>query len=425
MILRPYQADDALWLSQRTRAYLANEPRVGKTPTTAYALELAGATSVLVICPAKVKRHWMHTLAEIAPRVPADVRSYEAITYGGEGLRETILLNAPPSHLVLDEAHTLRNAGTQRTQLILGKGGYARAIPGVWALSGTPMWKHVGNLWTIVATLFPKEVRALGVRTVEQWYDMFARYTWEPQFKGPPKRKVWGLKSVDVLNGLLDSFMLRRRLTDTGMQVPPVSWSTLLIDAPKPVTTSLSFADMETALRSVKAWEHGGEEPNNDNRPLAVLRHELGDMKAPLVAEYVADELEGRTDFSVALFAYHHSVLEKLESLLRDFGVARVDGHTSEHEAWNQLASFQGGEARVFLGQNRAVREGVALDRADTAILVEPEWSAKANYQLSQRIVALGDPRPKLIQFAAVANSIDEAIERQHVRETEMQELVG
>jgi SNF2 family DNA or RNA helicase len=167
MKLRPYQVTAAHWLTGKARAYLADAPRVGKTPAVAEALRLASAsvTGALIVCPAVVQAHWRAIMREVAPGVPHEVMSYSKLVLGGEDLRTAMLGQVDISHLVLDEAHHLANAGAKRTRLILGKGGYASRTPVVWALSGTPMWKHVGSLWTVMASLFGKQVAALGIRT--------------------------------------------------------------------------------------------------------------------------------------------------------------------------------------------------------------------------------------------------------------------
>ena len=369
-------------------------------------------------------------MQEVAPRVAVDVRSFEEITRGGEDLREALLLHSPPSHLIIDEAHELRNATAKRTQLLLGKAGYFRRIPFVWAVGGTPFWKNVGSLWTVAASIFAKEVRALGIITADDWYNTFAEYTWEPQEYGPPKRKVWGVKNLEKMRAFQAETMLRRTLADTGMQVPPMTWTTLLLDAVDTPKWSLDQSEIGEAVRQVEDWVQYGTE--HMDGPLAVMRHELGDYKAPLVAQHVADELGGDPEFRVVLYAHHLSVMDALESRLSEFGVMRVDGSTSEKVAWSRIEQFNseqrhisGKNARVFLGQNHAVSVGIPLHSADTAIFVEPDWTASKNFQLSQRIVSLGDSRPKMIQFATLGGTLDEAIQRQHAREAEMQDILG
>jgi len=224
--------------------------------------------------------------------------------------------------------------------------------------------------------------------------------------------------------------MLRRTLADTGMQVPPMSWAPLLLDTADTPKWSLDQDEIGQAVRQVEDWVQFGTE--HLDGPLAQLRHELGDYKAPLVAQHVADELGGDPEFRVVLYAHHLSVMDLLESRLREFGVMRVDGSTPEKVAWSRIEQFNkeqrhvsGKNARVFLGQNHAVSVGIPLHSADTAIFVEPDWTANKNFQLSQRIVALGDSRPKLIQFATLSGTLDEIIQKQHAREAEMQDILG
>ena len=424
MKLRPYQIEGAHWLAGRSRAYLGDKPRVGKTPTIAEGLRLANATSALIVCPAKVRTHWRNIMREVAPNVPHEVMSWDKIVDGGVEMREILLRQTDISHLVLDEAHHLSaNAAgkvAMRARLLLGKDGYAHRIPVVWLASGTPMLRHPGSLWIVMAAVFGSYLKPLGIKTADDWYNRFTSYTWEPSQYGPPERRVWGGKNEGELTALLQQIMLRRSLEDTGMEVPPLSWVPLTVDVP--LDLGMEPNELLGASRLIREWIDGKVDEITETPALGRLRHDLGLAKVPGVVEYVRETIL-QADEQVAIFAHHLDVLDALEKELPDS--VRVDGSVSDKRAWRHIEAFNNGSVPVFLGQNHAVKEGIPLHAANTALLVEPDWVAVVNHQLSQRIVAVGQSTPKTVMMVATANSIDEAIVRQHIRETEMQEVLG
>ena len=58
MNLRPYQEVGRDFLAARTKALLADEMRVGKTPQAIVAAAKCGAQRILVVCPAIAVPQW-------------------------------------------------------------------------------------------------------------------------------------------------------------------------------------------------------------------------------------------------------------------------------------------------------------------------------------------------------------------------------
>jgi SWI/SNF-related matrix-associated actin-dependent regulator 1 of chromatin subfamily A len=243
---------------------------------------------------------------------------------------------------------------------------------------------------------------------------------WVRSEYGPPQRRVLATKNQEKLTALLEPIMLRRTLESTGMNVPPMSWVplslTTKLHSPPPPTELMS------AARTVRAWIDTGV--LDETPALATLRRMLGLTKVKPVVDVVAEAIEGE-GAQIVLFAHHRDVIAGLADGLAKYGPGVIHGGTPEKQRWQVINAFNEGRIPVFIGQNRAVSEGIPLHAAATAIIVEPDWTATVNHQLSQRIVALGQTTPKVVQFAMVADSIDEAIVRQHIRETEMQEVLG
>jgi SWI/SNF-related matrix-associated actin-dependent regulator 1 of chromatin subfamily A len=417
-VLLPRQLVAAEWLAGRNKALLGDAPRVGKTRPLLYAAALIGAERPVVICPAIVRTHWRReaeTLAPFGVTMPW-VWSYDELVARGDAEREKILRGLRPDVLILDEAHYLKSPTSKRAKLILGKSGYAKRIPRVWAATGTPMPKHPGELWNLLVSLFPEEVIADGFRTREEFEEHFCIRVKRQAGRGS-FWKVLGVKNHTQLEALLSRIMLRRTLPADGLQ-----WQTLILDG----SGKTWFADPETAMKVQRAIATDTLEQIAGDPEVTRMRRLLGEYKAGLAVTHIREMLENEPDAKVAVFAHHHSVLDALEAGLQEFGLVRVDGTTTQALRTRQIDRFQQEPpVRVFLGQSIACMTGITLDAADTAFLVEPDWTAVVNQQVGNRIMNYRDGRPRTVQVVHLAGTLDEGIGRLNGREVRMQGEVG
>jgi SNF2 family DNA or RNA helicase len=146
----------------------------------------------------------------------------------------------------------------------------------------------------------------------------------------------------------------------------------------------------------------------------ATLYAELGLAKAPGVAEYVADMLEGGVK-QVVVWAVHHDVLDLLAARLGEFGAVAYDGRTSQRLRNFAVESFLEGAARVFIGQIIAggtvlTLSGGKLACADT-VFAESVFSPLDNYQAACRIHRIGQNNAVLARFASAAGTYDDRIQ--------------
>jgi SWI/SNF-related matrix-associated actin-dependent regulator 1 of chromatin subfamily A len=384
-----HQVDGATFLAGNPRGYLADTPGLGKTLTAVEALKWRKATRPLVLAPAVARQHWRDTFEQADFKGEPTVLSYD------EFIRRQI---GEPDALILDEAHMLRTMTAKRTKLVLGAAGLVRALPPgvpVWPLSGTPMWKHPGNLWTIMAGLYPRILADAGITTYEQWLDNFTRWFRHRKFG----IVVQGAKNTDRLNAIMGKFMLRRTLDDVGLSLPPIFWQPLEVEGTNPGLT-----DDSPEARAVLAWLDGAA-PAPEEAQVSKLRRLLGLAKAPAVGDLLADQLEG-SDEKIVVFAHHRAVMDALQDKLRGFGVARIDGSTPDAVRTEQVQQFQRGKPRVFLGQNIACQVSLTLTAARRAVIVEPDCTANVNYQLAKRIARIGQSADRVIvQFGPEATA--------------------
>lgn len=422
-MLYQHQIDGAAWLTQRTRAYLGDQPGLGKTRTLLAGLN-GRVDQTLVVCPAIVRTHWLREAAllgydSIAAGAPV-VKSYDEITRGGDALMKTLIGKHGVNALVLDEAHYCKHANAQRTKQLLGLNGYARRLSRVYAASGTPVSKHPGELWTVLSALFPEVCVEHGLKSYRAFIDRFCAV--RLQFvRGKTVEQVMPeIRNEDEYRVILGKVMLARTLDDVGVDVPPLDWQITRLDG---AGDGLVFSESSY----VQAVLEAGTLAEIANDPhVASMRRRLGELKVGPVAEMLTSQLAGN-DEKVVVFAHHRSVLTSLHEMLKNFGVCYIDGDTPQSARDAAIDRFQSdASARVFLGQNITCQTGITLTAARRVVLVEPDWTADVNEQLGKRVARIGQSASRCIgQLICLAGTLDEAIIARNHREVRMAEQLG
>lgn len=386
-----YQRAGAAWLAGRARGYLADDMGLGKSAQAIVAADAALADHVCVICPASVRANWEREIETWS----LGLWTYEVLSYDAavrRGLPEA-------DTYILDEAHYLKTATTKRTRTCLGAGSPLADAARVWALSGTPAPNHVGELHTWLR--FFQAHEGLSYR---QFLD---RYTnWMMTDYGP---KVFGNKRAAMpdLKAKLERVMLRRLKADVAKDLPAVRWGDIslasnVVYSDKLVATDVLIPDTLPA----------------EDEHIARLRREVGDAKASALGDFIAEELESSGE-KIVVFAWHRSVMDKIEQKLARFGVARIDGDTPTPKRLPIVDRFQGDAAcRVFLGQIVAAGTGITLTAASHLIFAEMSWTPGDNAQAAMRVHRIGQTQPVLIRTATLKGSLDEAVNAVLARKT-------
>jgi SWI/SNF-related matrix-associated actin-dependent regulator 1 of chromatin subfamily A len=420
MSLYQHQSDGAEWLADRPRGYLGDEPGVGKTRTLLEGLGRSDSIDALVVCPAIVRTHWAREAALYADYGPVlRIKSYDEITRGGYELMKELLDDGVDS-LILDEAHYLKHANAQRTQFLLGPNGYARRLPLVWAASGTPVSKNPYEYWTPLSSLFPKVALAHGLRTHEDFKARFCVV--RPCYlRSKTVEKIMPeLRNEAEFREILAETMLRRTLDDLGLDVPPLDFQIVRLDA-QGSGPALEWDELQHVRRIKASIEAGDLDSIAEDPYVARMRRRLGELKVAPVAEMLQSQLAD-SDEKIVVFAHHTNVLESLRTLLGSFGVAFVDGNvrnTARDEAIDRFQSDP--RTRVFLGQNIACQTGITLTAAKRVVLVEPDWTGDVNLQLGKRVARIGQKSNRVIvQMISLSGTLDEGIVAQNARETRM-----
>ncbi|MBI3154404.1 MAG: DEAD/DEAH box helicase [Burkholderiales bacterium] len=426
--LRPYQAEGHAWMRRLAHAgfggCLADDMGLGKTvQTLALLLDRATIGPALVVAPTSVCANWAAEAARFAPAL-------ELAVYGQtDGERSASVAAAAPGQvvvvsyalllrdaevfaaqdwatLVLDEAQALKNAATQRAQVVAGlRAGFRLA------LSGTPVENRLADLWSLMNLLNPG---LLGNAT-----------RFQERFAGPIERHRDGAAQAR-LRRLVAPFLLRRTKAQVLSDLPPRTEIVHRIEPP-PEERSLLEALRREALERMAALDVADR--RNTINVLAELMRlrraacdprlaapELGLVGAKVRAfEELAAELVAG-GHQALVFSQFTDFLRLLAERLDAAGLRYqlLDGSTPAAARADRVAAFQRGEAELFLISLKAGGFGLNLTAADYVVIADPWWNPAAEDQAMGRAHRIGQLRPVTVYRLVTAGSIEERIVALH-----------
>src|SRR6478735_3910369 len=423
--LRDYQRHGLTWLAELTGAglgaCLADDMGLGKT-ITLIALHLhrrqRGLANgpTLVVCPASLMGNWENEIRRFAPGVATrrfhgtgrDLTGLEdgfvLTTYGTMRLDHEALATVPWDLVVADEAQHIKNATSSTARNLRTIESRCRV-----ALTGTPVENNLTELWAILDWATPG---LLGSRNAF--------------------RKVWAApieSGVDPsvarrFAQLVEPFLLRRRKSDPGIapELPPKTETDQVVGL-----TREQVVLYEALVReSMERIEHADEDTRRGlvlalltglkqicNHPAHYLRQAAGRLRGRSEKLELLDELLGTIlaeGGSVLLFTQYVAMARLLERHLADVGVTTLflHGGTPVRAREQMVASFQAGEAPVFLLSLKAGGTGLNLTRADHVIHVDRWWNPAVEDQATDRAYRIGQDKPVQVHRMVTRGTIEE-----------------
>jgi superfamily II DNA or RNA helicase len=430
--LRAYQRDGFRWLSNLATwaggAVLADEMGLGKTvQTLAVLVERAAEGPSLVVAPTSVLANWADEARRFAPsldvvllhgrdrkRLLADaapgklfITSYDLLVRDAEALAEVRFAG-----LVLDEAQSVKNPRTQRAKAAARVDAMFR-----FALTGTPLENHLGELYSIVELVTPG---LLG--NARHFRDHYAL----------PIEKAGNEERRDALLEVLRPFLLRRTKQGVAPELPPK------IEVVHPVElTDAERLLYETARREILEGFAASDAPEGERRfavlaSLTRLRRlvcsprlvdpesRVESSKLTAFTELITELMrEGHRALVFSQFTSHLKLVrERLDAL--GIPCLYLDGATPQASREDLVKAFQEGQAPVFLISLKAGGTGLNLTNADYVIHLDPWWNPAAEDQASDRAHRLGRVEPVTVVRLVGQGTIEEAVLELHERKREL-----
>ena len=411
--LRDYQKKGIQWLQMLYHygfgGILADDMGLGKTlQTIAFLSSQAQAdTSVLILAPSGLIYNWADEFQKFAPDL--DV----VVVHGLKSHRESILAENHQIYvtsyatfrqdseiyrdlsfdfLFLDEAQVMKNAQTKIAQSLR-----RFVVPSVFALSGTPIENHLGELWSIFQIVLPGLL---------------------------PAKKEFMKLSTERVAQFIKPFVMRRKKEEVLTELPDlieVVYKNELEDQQKAIYLA-QLQQMQERLRQVSDSEF---QRNRVEILTGLMRlRQICDTPALFMEDYQGEsgKLDSLRDLlvqiaegghRVLIFSQFRGMLDRIEQELPDLGLTsfKITGSTPSQERQEMTKSFNQGERDVFLISLKAGGVGLNLTGADTVILVDLWWNPAVESQAIGRAHRMGQEQAVEVYRLVTRGTIEEKIQ--------------
>lgn len=374
MKLYDFQEDGVKFLKAAPRRYLADTMGLGKTPQACVAAAELGSRNTLVVCPASAIENWRREWETWGPNA-AGIRC-TTVSYAGYSKVQT---HDSYDLVIIDEAHYCKTPSAKRTKAAML---VARQSPRSWLLSGTPMPNHPGELYAPIAALWPEELERRGIRTHAQWFNRYCQW-YHTQYG----KKVYGVKNAHEIREWQARAMLRRRVEDVALDLPPLRVHLHRLSIPNTIVQGIT-----------------GEET-------ARQRRLLGSFKAPLIAKLIDTELADGAYKKIVLGAYHRDTLARFHKDLAKYHPTGFDGSTPVKDRQRILDAWtQDEQSRILIVQQTTAGVALNMQAAPEIVLAEPDWVPDVNAQFIKRIHRIGQDQPCRARLFSVPGTLDDSI---------------
>ena len=411
--LRDYQEKGVRWL-QMLHHYgfggiLADDMGLGKTLQTIAFLtsQVTEDSRVLILAPSGLIYNWADEFRKFAPQLDL------AVVHGLKANREAILSENHQIYvtsyatfrqdselyqemafdfLFLDEAQVMKNAQTKIAQSLR-----QFVVPAVFALSGTPIENHLGELWSIFQIVLPGLL---------------------------PSKKEFMKLPADRVAQFIKPFVMRRKKEEVLTELPDlieVVYKNELEDQQKAIYLA-QLQQMRDRLAQVTDQEF--QRSRVEILSGLMRLRQICDTPALFMDDYqgASGKLDSLRDLllqvadgghRVLIFSQFKGMLEKIEQELPDLGLTsfKITGSTPAHDRQEMTKAFNQGERDAFLISLKAGGVGLNLTGADTVILVDLWWNPAVEAQAIGRAHRMGQEQMVEVYRLITKGTIEEKIQ--------------
>lgn len=411
--LRDYQEIGVKWMAMLHHygfgGILADDMGLGKTLQSISFLtsQLKPESRVLILAPSSLIYNWADEFKKFAPET--DV----AVVYGPKPSRDSLIAEDHQvvitsyasfrqdveeysrltfDYLFLDEAQVMKNAQTKIAQHLR-----SFEVEHTFALSGTPIENHLGELWSIFQIVLPGLL--------------------------PGKKEFLKLSSEQV-SKYIQPFIMRRKKEEVLEELPELTeviYRNELLDAQKAIYLAQLKQMQERVMLA------SDEELNRNKMEIlsGLMRlRQICDTPALFLEDYEEDsgKLESLRELllqlqesghRVLIFSQFRGMLERIEFELGQLGMTsyKITGSTPAKERQDMTTSFNQGEKDAFLISLKAGGVGLNLTGADTVILVDLWWNPAVEAQAISRAHRMGQTRKVEVYRMVTRGTIEEKIQ--------------
>jgi superfamily II DNA or RNA helicase len=437
--LMPHQAQVVAAAADGHRTFLlADEPGLGKTAQALLAAEAAGAYPLLVVVPNVVKTNWARETGLWTPSRRATVVHGDGDTI--DAFSDVVVVNYEvlDRHvgwlgsmgfrgMVVDEAHFIKNKGSQRSRHVLELSRRIRSRtvrPLLMALTGTPLINDIEDFLAIWEFLGWIDDGEPGPALMEALEDNGSTPL-EPEFYPAARAAV------------IDLGIVRRRKVDVAADIPARRIADLPVELDGALGRSIREAERVLARRLVKryrsalaargaedvegidhelvrkvaGWERQDANEQGTEENVFSMMRRIGQAKAALAADY-AGQL-ARNVGKVVFFAKHVDVMDIAEQTFaqRGLGYCSIRGDQTARVRQQSIDAFVGDpDVAVAVCSLTAAGVGINLQVSSNVVLAELSWTDAEQTQAIDRVHRIGQDQPVTAWRIIAAQTIDARI---------------
>jgi hypothetical protein len=438
--LMPHQGQLVAAAAAGHRTFLlADEPGLGKTAQALLAAEAAGAYPLLVVVPSVVKTNWAREAGRWTPHRAATV-----VHGNGEsvdGFADIVVVNYEvlDRHvgwfgnfgfrgMVIDEAHFIKNKGSQRSQHVLELSERIRSRfprPLLMALTGTPLINDIDDfraIWQFLGWIDDSKPLGELMEALEETGLTPA----DPAFYPAARRCV------------IDLGIVRRRKVDVAADIPARRIADLPVELDDKAGRSIRAAERDLArrlvsryesalaarsshtevegidhdlVRKVAGWELKDAASASTGDNVFTMMRRIGQAKAALAADYAAQL--ARSAGKVVFFAKHVDVMDVAEETFQKQGVrfSSIRGDQTPTSRQRNIDAFVNEpDVAVAVCSLTAAGVGINLQVASNIVLAELSWTDAEQTQAIDRSHRIGQTEPVTAWRIIAAQTIDARI---------------
>jgi SNF2 family DNA or RNA helicase len=348
-------------------------------------------------------------------------------------------LNAIPFKVcVLDEAHRVKDPRTLQARAVW-RVFHGETVTYRWALTGTPVANHPGDVWSILHTIDPD-----GFPRKSAFIDRYAQV----EFNAFGGMSIVGLKpeTRDEFLSLLDVRMRRMLKALVLDQLPAKTRVVRHVE----MSAKQAKAYKEVADEYVLTTESGDKIVMNGNLPAATrllqlssamcdvdkgdTPEDMGTWKVTLTdPSSKVDELmsiiEDNPDKPLAIAAEHRQLIDLAAHRLTAAGIeyGLITGGVSGAQRDETVEAFQSGKLKYILFTYKAGGVGLNMTAADTLVRLQRSWSLVDNMQGEDRVHRIGSEVHDAITIIDIitAGTIEETqVEKLYAKMQRLEEIV-
>ena len=432
-MLRPYQLRGFMWMQALDRlrmgGVLADDMGLGKTLQVISLLLWAKRRGgdkrpSIVVAPTSLVYNWMAEIRRFAPelRVVASegaqsARAQTIARLSGEDCDIDVYLTSYPlirrdigqlsnvafRFAILDEAQYIKNAMSVGAGAVKQLNAQTR-----FALTGTPMENHPGELWSIFDFVLPGYLLS------------FAQFM----------HRFGTGEDMETLRRRIRPFLLRRLKGDVLRELPEKNEIQLMADMTEEQRRVYQASlmrlrpQMDTLLEGrnrIEVLAAITELRQICGHPSLVLpSYAASSGKLDLLLDILPGSLEA--GHRALIFSQFTRMLKILQRRLEAVGIEcmYLDGETPPKRRIEMVDQFNAGKAQVFLISLKAGGSGLNLVGADTVIHFDPWWNPAAEDQATDRAHRIGQKHTVNVIRLITRGSIEEQVVKLGERKREL-----